>query len=98
MPDLTAPQRRALEALVAQTPDDRPTYPREVAMALWPDSPGWSKISRRGSTPAGGALGATMPMKAAALLWRLQRLGLATVEGDNQWRPTRAGRREVAGE
>lgn len=102
--EMTAPQRRALEALVALS--DKPwgtaqrphgwATPSAVAQFLWPDSEGWTKASRRGSTPAGGALGATMPMKAAKLLWRLFDLHYAYRESDgNQWYPTSEGRRAL---
>ncbi len=73
MPDLTAPQRRALQFVNDNPPN---VAPRQLAMLMWPDSPGWEKRSRRGSTPAGGALGATMPMKGATMLWRLRDKGL----------------------
>lgn len=109
---LTKPQARMLrvladeadaaDALVAEKGDSlyagrRYMAPREVAKALWPDSPGWGKRSHRGSTPAGGAMGATMPMKAATLLWRLcphytrQRAGHGAC-----WTITDAGRRALA--
>jgi hypothetical protein len=53
---------------------------RGIARILWPDSKGWEKVSRRGSTPAGGAMGATMPMKGARAAWELCRRGLVVVE------------------
>lgn len=89
---LTPPQRRCLEILVKR----KRVVPWEMAMEMWPDSPGWNRRSRRSSTPAGGALGATMPMKAATLLWRLHRKGLANLEGHNRWSPTRSGEAEAA--
>lgn len=105
MPDvilLTPAQARALRALadLCDAPhgtDQVPwgyAVPREVAYALWPNSEGWEKVSRRGSTPAGGARGATMPMKAATLLWRLHGLGLAQNEyrRSRPWTVTDKGR------
>lgn len=73
---ILADEADAADAMVAEKGDSlyggrRYMAPREVARAMWPDSPGWDKVSRRGSTPAGGARGATMPMKAATLLHRL---------------------------
>lgn len=49
---------------------------RAIARILWPDSEGWKKVSRRHSTPAGGAMGATMPMKGAKAAWNLMREGM----------------------
>lgn len=69
--------------------------PRELAMIRWPDSPGWKKVSKRGSTPAGGALGATMPMKAATVLWRLAGHGLAQCDRYNEWTITTKGRNHL---
>jgi len=93
---LTDPQRRLLRVL-ADEPDERGMSPRSIARALWPDSRGWERRSNRGSTPAGGALGATMPMKAATMLHRLQALGLVSQWGpaglsDSLWWLTDAGR------
>ena len=63
---------------------------------MWPDSPGWQKVSRRYATTSGGAKGATMPMKAAQLLWRLRDLGYARKRTgavlENTWEPTDRGR------
>jgi hypothetical protein len=73
MKQLTAPQARTLAVLRSE---GRGLSARAVARALWPDSPAWNKRTRRGATHAGGALGATMPMKAGALLWRMRSLGL----------------------
>lgn len=101
---LTKPQLRALAAL--RDISDAPrgpglsapgkAVPRQVALALWPDSLGWKRVSRRRTTgrgEAGGALGATMPMKAATLLWRLKAAGMAWAERDsNAWTITQRGR------
>lgn len=101
---LTVPQMNALRVLCeAETYDwhgvtrTRARYPMEVARILWPDSRGWKVRSNRGSTAAGGALGATMPMKAAVLLWRLERRGCARHDQHNQWFATSLGRDVLAG-
>ncbi len=73
--------------------------PRQIARMLWPDSIGWRKVSNRGSTPAGGAMGATMPMKAATVLWRLHGYGLAWHDMTSyDWYVTDRGKRVLAGE
>lgn len=74
---MTGPQRRALEAIQVG-----PKTARQVAQALWPDSPAWQKRTRK-RLGRNGALGGTMPMKAGALLRRLERLGLANE--DSGW-------------
>lgn len=79
---LTGPQRRALEVLAQHTHPTDPDVPsiaaRQVAKALWPDSPGWERRTRRyGGANRNGAVGGTMPMKAGTLLGRLVRLGVA---------------------
>jgi hypothetical protein len=66
-----------------------------LAEALWPDSPGWDRRSRRMATPAGGALGATMPMKAASLLWRLHRKGYAALAPAGFWESHNTNRWEI---
>lgn len=89
MSKVTPAQLRALRVLAT----GEHMAPRAVALALWPDSIGWKKISRRGSTPAGGALGATMPMKAAQLLWRLRDHGFAWQDENYRWSATGSGLR-----
>lgn len=99
---LTPPQLRALTALrdISDKPRGsagRPrgsASPREIAHELWPDSPGWTRVSKRGATAAGGALGATMPMKAATLLWRLDAAGVGESPAidSNAWTITQRGR------
>jgi len=93
---LTDAQMRALRALDDLERARALTHPRDVARALWPDSPGWEQRARRGSTAAGGALGATMPMKAATVLWRLHARGCAQ-ETSGRWRVTALGRAVLAG-
>lgn len=68
------------------------TYPRAIALDLWPDSPGWRKRSRRGAGASCGALGAGMPMSAAKLMWRLEKLGLADASPTGRWAITPSGR------
>lgn len=80
MADLTEPQWRALAALRALVDEPRVTggppaghtTPRQVAERLWPDSEAWHRRTRgRRTGTANGAVGGTMPMKGAQLLWRL---------------------------
>lgn len=87
---LTVPRRRALQVLADQA---EPMAPRDVAMALWPDSPAWDRRTRgqRGANRA-GAMGGTMPMIAAKLLWRLAGDGYASQRGRGQWVATEKGR------
>ncbi|MBF4459485.1 hypothetical protein [Pseudoclavibacter sp. VKM Ac-2867] len=105
---LTWPQYNALRALRdacdqplgdTQTPAGKAT-PAQLARILWPDSAGWKRTSRRSSTPAGGALGATMPMKAATVLWRLRTLHLADLlpASRNRWEITAKGRASLTDE
>jgi hypothetical protein len=92
LPKITDPQRNALLAVLnvetaqaakGESPQWRGATCREVARLMWPDSPGWDKRSRRRSTPAGGALGATMPMKAGTVLNRLRDAGLVWQDYDS---------------
>lgn len=67
-------------------------------MVLWPDSEGWDKRSSRGSNRTKqGALGATMPMKAAQVLARLQARSCADCDLDGNWEPTLRGKGVLAG-
>ena len=81
MTELTEPQQRAYNILAAA---DRPLSPKEVAKRLWPNSPGWERVTvkRNGRS---GSLGGTMPMKAAQLLWRLDKAGVAEQTNDGRW-------------
>lgn len=76
---LTDPQMRALQAVYDLSGEARGrcdmVAPRQVAEKLWPDSPAWDRRTRRHSGAGSGAKGATMPMKAAKLLWVLHRRG-----------------------
>lgn len=81
---VTAPQRRALDALEARGTASS----RQIAADLWPDSPAWDRRTRGRSGNRNGALGGTMPMKAAQLLWKLQAHGLVRHEqhdGVTRW-------------
>lgn len=93
---LTAPQARMLRILADVQPDDRPMAPREVAHKMWPDSPAWEKRTRRYGANRNGALGGTMPMKAATMLWRLKERGLVwdigTHHGTAHWAINEAGK------
>lgn len=76
---LTPSQRKVLEILEGIGHDDgmrRWISPRNVAKALWPDSPAWGKRTRRYGRNANGAVGGTMPMNAAKILNRLEALGV----------------------
>lgn len=103
MTALTGPQLRAL-AILASPRKGPFVTPREVAERMWPDSPGWAQRSRRHATAAGGALGATMPMKGATMLWKLRDRGLAHLTDTNLWQITEEGKivlaqtRRLAGE
>lgn len=104
LPTLTPAALRALTVLrdqcdqpmgTAQIPIGR-TYPRAIALDLWPDSPGWKKRSRRGAGAGNGAMGAGMPMAAANAMWRLWKLGLAQSHGRSEWTITSKGREVLA--
>jgi hypothetical protein len=90
---MTGPQVRALLALQTACAASASglVSPREIAHALWPNSPGWAKRSWRKGSNNGGALGATMPMKAATLLWRLWKRRLAAPDRRGRWRLTDSG-------
>lgn len=93
---LTDPQMLALAAVREQARKQRgrafdPVSPREIALLLWPDSPAWDRRPRRHDGRS-GALGGTMPMKAATLLWRLKQRGLVTTDPHNNlWTLTGRG-------
>ena len=90
MTTLTPAQDRAIRLLVeTMRTKGLDTYqyrfaPREVALLLWPDSPAWNKRTRFGAVSNQGALGGTMPMNAAKLLWRLHSHHLV-MEDDYRW-------------
>lgn len=96
---MTPAQRRALEAVRdiynIPGPDGRvhhnPVHPREVAHRLWPDSPAWEKRTRRYGSNRNGAMGGTMPMNAAKILYRLREQGLVETDWENGWWPSHKG-------
>lgn len=88
---LTKPQRRALEGLVyLYEKHGQRVSPRQLARYLWPDSPAWGRTTHpRQQT---GAMGGTMPMLGAKMLWRLREHGLAAIDHRwYDWSPTQAG-------
>lgn len=56
----------------------RRVRPREMAQALWPDSPGWQRVANCG--PNGATRGIWMAGNAARALWRLHARGWAREE------------------
>lgn len=83
---LTPPQRRGLEILAEQ---EGPIAPRDFARLMWPDSKGWNRRTRgRDNHP--GAMGGTMPMIGARLLWSLFDSRLASPDC-GRWRITVSG-------
>jgi hypothetical protein len=92
---LTEPQRRALEILAAA--DRHGMLAGEVAWALWPDSPGWSKASKGVAHGRGAAVrGKTMPMVAGVLLARLRRRDLVRRDGRFAYHLSPHGRQALA--
>ncbi len=91
MSALTVPQRRMLEFLR----DGGKSAPRALAKKMWPDSVGWSKRTRKFGTNDPGAIGGTMPMKAATLLWRLHSKNLAALDEYDRWTITPDGLRAL---
>ncbi len=79
---LTGPQRKMLGIVVARQDARSLTSARFIAKDMWPDSPAWSQRTR-GRNGRNGAVGGTMPMKAATVLWRLHERGL--VDYDDAW-------------
>lgn len=108
---LTGPQTNALRVLRDLNDEGPPlpsgrlrsASPREVARRMWPDSVGWTKRTRKYGTNDPGAVGGTMPMKAATVLWRLAERGCAWKVGAsydssaNLWEITELGRRVLDG-
>lgn len=99
---LTEPQALMLAALAYRCRKDgdplgAKAAPRDLARLRWPDSPAWGRRTRFGAVSNQGAMGGTMPMKAATVLHRLADKGLAVRVGTwhdplaNQWQPTPAG-------
>lgn len=115
MATLTEPQWRALAALRDLVDEPRPngdpaghTSPRQVAERLWPDSEAWHRRTRgRRTGTVNGAVGGTMPMKGAQLLWRLHERRYARLldehdyrhlagQSHNLWTITHDGRQALA--
>lgn len=92
MSGLTAPQLKAL-TILASPREGAFVTPREVEHPMSQDVTDWAKRSRRFATAVGGALGATMPMKGATMLWKLRDRGLAQLDGTNHWQITEKGQR-----
>lgn len=99
---LTEPQALMLAALayVCRDGDDplaAKAAPGQLARLRWPDSPAWNRRTRFGAVANQGAMGGTMPMKAATVLHRLADRGLARRVGSsyddlaNLWQPTERG-------
>lgn len=74
---MTKSQRKALEILLAH---DGMT-PREFALAMWPDSPGWDRYTKCG--PYGSVRGGAMPRAGGAYLGKLRRLRWAIQSTDD---------------
>lgn len=100
---LTPAQNRAVHLIVADmraSGRDEVTYsiaPRRLAELLWPDSPAWQRRTRFGAVSNQGALGGTMPMNAAKLLWRLHDHGMVRRD-DYRWYLISKAVRHVEGE
>lgn len=89
MADLTDSQRKAL-AFVVQEGN---VTPAQLARLMWPDSPAWHRRTkgRRTGTIA-GAVGGTMPMLGAKVLWALLDKGYVMNLEHNIWEPTIKGK------
>lgn len=70
---------------------------RQVAKALWPDSPAWEQRTHK-RLGVNGAVGGTMPMKAGRVLRALERKGMVYSEDDGGtlWYVTFAGQQALA--
>lgn len=94
----TTPTPRQQDALRLLA-EHGPQHPRALAKLLWPDSPAWERRTRRYGTNRNGALGGTMPMNAAKMLWRLEELGLVRPPSEDfaPWTLTPAREKLAAG-
>lgn len=95
-PKLTGPQKAMLEVVYDLTGGH--TYsnefsPRQAAKARWPESPAWKRRTRM-YNGRNGAVGGTMPMNAAVMLWRLEAFGLvgSPIGETSRWYLTNKGR------
>lgn len=99
---MTVPQEMMLRALAKACEGGRTASPGQMARLRWPHSEAWRRRTRKFGTNDPGAVGGTMPMKAATVLWRLHGMGLADRVGAsydplaNLWEPTEAGLRWLA--
>ena len=91
MAELTPAQRKALTLLG----EHGALAPRELAKLMWPDSPAWNRRTkgRRTGTIA-GAVGGTMPMLGAKMLWKLFELNYASQQG-RVWFITERGKKAL---
>lgn len=102
MAPLTPAQDKAVRLLYTEAKrttwpiEMRDFAPRQVAELLWPDSPAWNQCTR-GRNNRSGAMGGTMPMNAAKILWRLRDLGMTQTHSMG-WSLTNAAVRYVEGE
>jgi hypothetical protein len=86
--------RRTLELLAAA--DRQGLLAGEVAQALWPDSPGWTRASKGVAHGRGTAVrGKTMPMVAGVLLARLRRQDLVRRDDRFAYHLTDRGRQAL---
>jgi hypothetical protein len=92
---LTNFERRALQAIIDhQSKYGESITARSFAKAMWPDSPGWDRISNCG--PNGATTGKNMPFMAGSHLWRMYRKNLLNPdwrETQTQWSVSDKGRR-----
>ncbi|AYD87329.1 hypothetical protein SEA_VALENTINIPUFF_27 [Microbacterium phage ValentiniPuff] len=77
---MTKPQEHAYEVLK----EHGPLHPREFARRMWPDSKAWG-LRTRGRNNHPGAMGGTMPMKGAVMLWKLHDLQLSQRNHNGSW-------------
>lgn len=77
---MTAATDRAYEVLTicTDTAPDRWVSAGTFARAMWPDSPAWNRRTHRHDGKS-GAVGGTMPMVGARMLYRLCDEGRATM-------------------
>jgi hypothetical protein len=88
---LTPAQRKGLEILEREGK----LAPRDFAREMWPDSPAWNRRTRgSGSANRAGAVGGTMPMNGAKVLWSLNYLACASHE-NGIWFITERGRQRL---
>ncbi len=83
---MTAPQMSEAQAAVyAVLPPwgERGLSARQVAKAVWPDDPGWDRVTAgRGASRHNGAKGATMPLRAGRVLRAMADAGYAEHEDE----------------